>query len=86
MTLQSIILGLTFLRHLTAIRAGWARTPIVTLLCRDSATAFTIIVGASSSQSFGHEVPDLRISGVLIGTIVYARLEYTHDSAHAVFP
>ncbi|PPQ65678.1 hypothetical protein CVT26_000310 [Gymnopilus dilepis] len=67
-TLQSIILGLTFLRHLTAIRAGWARTPIVTLLCRDSATAFTIIVG------------------VLIGTIVYARLEYTHDSAHAVFP
>lgn len=66
--LQSIILGLTFVRQFAAVRAGWARTPLVSLLCRDGATAFTIIIA------------------VLIGTTVYARLEYMHDSAHFVFP
>ncbi|KDR75759.1 hypothetical protein GALMADRAFT_226406 [Galerina marginata CBS 339.88] len=66
--LQSVILGLTFVRHFVAVRAGWARTPLVSLLCRDGATAFTIIIA------------------VLIGTVVYARFEYMHDSAHFVFP
>ncbi|KAF9565538.1 hypothetical protein CPC08DRAFT_658948 [Agrocybe pediades] len=66
--LQGTILALTMAKHIMAVRAGWARTPLVSLLCRDGATTFTIIVG------------------VLIGTIIYARCEFTHDSAHAVFP
>ncbi|KAH9485027.1 hypothetical protein JR316_0001931 [Psilocybe cubensis] len=66
--IQSVILGLTVWKHLVALRAGWASTPLVALLCRDGATTFTVIIG------------------VLIGTLVYARLEYMHDSAHAVFP
>lgn len=84
-TLQSVILGLTFLRHFAAIRAGWARTPLVSLLCRDGATAFTTIVGAYPAQSPGYRNPNFG-AGVLISTIVYARFEYIHDSAHAVFP
>ncbi|KAF8161221.1 hypothetical protein B0H34DRAFT_371312 [Crassisporium funariophilum] len=66
--MQSIILGLTFFKQFIAFRAGWARTPLVALLCRDGATTFTIIMS------------------VLIGTMVYARFGYLHESAHIVFP
>lgn len=40
-------------------------------------------VGAIVLSSHEHF---LYFIGVLIGTLVYARLEYMHDSAHAVFP
>lgn len=41
--MQGTILGLTFFKHFIAVRAGWARTPLVSLLRRDGATTFTVI-------------------------------------------
>ncbi|KAJ8594131.1 hypothetical protein M405DRAFT_730282, partial [Rhizopogon salebrosus TDB-379] len=40
---QTTILGLTLMKHILAKRAGWGRTPLVSLLIRDGTTAYFII-------------------------------------------
>ncbi|KAF8967890.1 hypothetical protein BDZ97DRAFT_1977088 [Flammula alnicola] len=49
--IQCTVLGLTFFKHVMAVRAGWGRTPLVSLLCKDGATAFTVLVGMYSSYN-----------------------------------
>jgi len=40
---QTVILALTALKHLFAIRQGWGRTPLVSLMVRDGALVFVVI-------------------------------------------
>ncbi|KAJ8593003.1 hypothetical protein M405DRAFT_635378 [Rhizopogon salebrosus TDB-379] len=40
---QTTLLGLTLMKHSLAKRAGWGRTPLVSLLIRDGTTAYFII-------------------------------------------
>ncbi|KAF8200990.1 hypothetical protein BJ912DRAFT_947749 [Pholiota molesta] len=42
--IQSIVAVLTLYQHFVAVRGGWARTPLVSLLFRGGASAYTIIV------------------------------------------
>lgn len=42
---QLLILGLTVGKHHLALRAGWRRTPIVSLMLRDGATVFFVVAG-----------------------------------------
>ncbi|KAJ8594130.1 hypothetical protein M405DRAFT_761013 [Rhizopogon salebrosus TDB-379] len=43
LTTQTTLLGLTLMKHILAKRAGWGRTPLVSLLIRDGTTAHFII-------------------------------------------
>ena len=47
MATQTTLLGLTLMKHSLAKRAGWGRTPLVSLLIRDGTTAYFIICGMS---------------------------------------
>ncbi|TFK44836.1 hypothetical protein BDQ12DRAFT_673655 [Crucibulum laeve] len=67
-TLQTALLVMTFGKQICATSQGWARTPLVSLLCRDGSTVYTITCS------------------VLVGTILYARFGYHHETAHFVFP
>lgn len=46
---QSSILFLTFAKQIFAVRTGWGRTPLVSLMIRDGVFAFVAIFGESSS-------------------------------------
>lgn len=43
-TSQSIILYLTIHKHIVASRSGWSRTPIISLLMRDGATSYAVMI------------------------------------------
>jgi len=48
---QSIVLGLTIFKHVVALRAGWGRTPLVSLMIRDGALAFIVISAVQLSAT-----------------------------------
>jgi hypothetical protein len=47
---QGVITFLTVVKHSIARRAGWGRTPIVSLMIRDGAMTFAVMFGKGSQQ------------------------------------
>ncbi|KIJ18151.1 hypothetical protein PAXINDRAFT_110634 [Paxillus involutus ATCC 200175] len=41
---QSVLLGLTCFKHLTGLRPGWGRTPLVSLLVRDGSAVYVVML------------------------------------------
>jgi hypothetical protein len=42
---QTVIMGLTVAKHTVAVRNGWGRTPVVSLMIRDGTTVFIVMSG-----------------------------------------
>jgi hypothetical protein len=42
---QSTLLGLALMKHIVARRAGWGRTPLISVLIRDGTATYVIICG-----------------------------------------
>ena len=47
LTTQSTLIGLTLIKHILARRAGWGRTPLVSLLIRDGTATYFVTSGTS---------------------------------------
>ncbi|KIJ61235.1 hypothetical protein HYDPIDRAFT_31538 [Hydnomerulius pinastri MD-312] len=57
---QSILLGLTIFKHVTAVRSGWGRTPLVSLIIRDSSAVYVVMIVVTGAMFTDWKLQDER--------------------------